>query len=404
MSEIVFAIGARPVTVAELLLGLAGLGIAGLFVIAILMIRASRMRRNTANAAAHRARELEGRIAELLQAHSEMNGKLQTVAEISVSRQSDMTRTMNERLDKVSHRLGQNLAQQTQTTGDSLSKLHERLAVIDKAQKNITDLSSQVVGLRDILANKQSRGAFGQGRMEAIIADNLPKSAFTFQATLSNNSRPDCIVHMPNGEPGVVIDAKFPLEAFEAFKSATTAQDIKDASARMRTDITKHITDISGKYLIAGETQDTAIMFVPSESVYAELYESFDELIQKAYRARVVIVSPSMMMLAVQVMQAIFKDTRMRDQAHLIQGEVTRLMDDVHRLRERVLNLQKHFGQAQKDIEQVLTSSDKISSRGRKIEQLEFEEAEVETKDSGKTVKKVKSAGAGSQPDLLAGE
>ncbi len=403
MSEIVFVLGARPVTVAELLLGLAGLGIAGLFVIAILMIRASGVRRDTANAAAHRARELEGRIAELLQAHSEMNGKLQTVAEISVSRQSDLTRTMNERLDKVSHRLGQNLAQQTQTTGESLSKLHERLVVIDEAQKNITDLSSQVVGLRDILANKQSRGAFGQGRMEAIIADNLPKSAYSFQATLSNNSRPDCIVHMPNGEPGVVIDAKFPLEAFEAFKSATSAHDIKDASSRMRTDITKHITDISGKYLIAGETQDTAIMFVPSESVYAELYESFDELIQKAYRARVVIVSPSMMMLAVQVMQAIFKDTRMRDQAHLIQGEVARLMDDVHRLRERVLNLQKHFGQSQKDIEQVLTSSDKISGRGRKIEQLEFDE-EADSETSGKSAKKVKAAAGALKSDLLAGE
>ena len=399
MSEIVFLIGARPVTVAELLLGLAGLGIAGLLAIAILMFRASRMRHDMANAATHRARELEGRIAELMQAHSEMNGKLQTVAEISVSRQSDLTRTMNERLDKVSHRLGQNIAQQTQSTGESLSKLHERLALIDEAQKNITDLSGQMVGLRDILANKQARGAFGQGRMEAIIADSLPKSAFTFQATLSNNSRPDCIVHMPNNEPGVVIDAKFPLEAFEAFKAAANAQDIKEASARMRTDITKHINDISGKYLIAGETQDTAIMFVPSESVYAELYESFDELIQKAYRARVVIVSPSMMMLAVQVMQAIFKDTRMRDQAHLIQGEVVRLMDDVHRLRERVLNLQKHFGQSQKDIEQVLTSSDKISNRGRKIEQLEFDE-ETDTKESGTSVK---SAADESKPDLLTG-
>ncbi len=402
MSEIVFSFGARPVTVAELLLGLAGLGIAGLFVIAILMIRASRMRRDTATAAVHRAHELESRIAELMQAHSEMNGKLQTVAEISVSRQSDLTRTMNERLDKVSHRLGQNLTQQTQTTGESLSKLHERLVLIDEAQKNITDLSSQVVGLREILANKQARGAFGQGRMEAIIADNLPKSAYSFQATLSNKSRPDCIVHMPNDEPGVVIDAKFPLEAFEAFKSATTAQDTKEASARMRTDITRHIDDISSKYLIVGETQDTAIMFVPSESVYAELYESFDELIQKAYRARVVIVSPSMMMLAVQVMQAIFKDTRMRDQAHLIQGEVTRLMDDVHRLRERVLNLQKHFGQAQKDIEQVLTSSDKISSRGRKIEHLEFDEENRDPQEKVSTKSKPKPAA--SQTDLLAGE
>ncbi len=401
MSDIIFQIGTRPVTVSELLLGLAGLGIAGLIVIAMMLYRSARMRREVSDMATHRARELEGRIAELMQAHSEMNGKLQTVAEISVSRQSDLTRTMNERLDKVSHRLGQNIQQQTQTTGESLSKLHERLAVIDEAQKNITSLSSQVVGLKDILANKQSRGAFGQGRMEAIVADNLPKGSFSFQATLSNKTRPDCIVHMPNGEPGVVIDAKFPLEAYEAFKSAAGPLEIKEASARMRTDISKHIADISGKYLIAGETQDTAIMFVPSESVYAELYDSFDDLIQKAYRARVVIVSPSMLMLAVQVMQAIFKDTRMREQAHLIQGEVVKLMDDVHRLRDRVLNLQRHFGQTQKDMEQVLVSSDKISSRGRKIEQLEFDEEEAA---ESKAEKKVKSGSTATQPDLLAGE
>ena len=400
MSDIVFQIGTRPVTVTELLLALAGLGIAGLLLIAIMLARSARIRREVSDMATHRARELEGRIAELMQAHSEMNGKLQTVAEISVSRQSDLTRTMNERLDKVSHRLGQNLQQQTQTTGESLSKLHERLVLIDEAQKNITGLASQVVGLKDILANKQTRGAFGQGRMEAIVADNLPKGSFSFQATLSNKTRPDCIVHMPNGEPGVVIDAKFPLEAYEAFRAAHNAQEIKEASARMRTDISKHIADISGKYLISGETQDTAIMFVPSESVYAELYDSFDDLIQKAYRARVVIVSPSMLMLAVQVMQAIFKDTRMREQAHLIQGEVVRLMDDVHRLRDRVLNLQRHFGQTQKDLEQVLVSSDKISNRGRKIEQLEFEEEAGEAKAK----EKIESSSTAAQPDLLAGE
>ncbi|MBL4759080.1 MAG: DNA recombination protein RmuC [Rhizobiales bacterium] len=400
MSDIVFQIGTRPVTVTELLLALAGLGIAGLLLIAIMLARSARIRREVSDMATHRARELEGRIAELMQAHSEMNGKLQTVAEISVSRQSDLTRTMNERLDKVSHRLGQNLQQQTQTTGESLSKLHERLVLIDEAQKNITGLASQVVGLKDILANKQTRGAFGQGRMEAIVADNLPKGSFSFQATLSNKTRPDCIVHMPNGEPGVVIDAKFPLEAYEAFRAAHNAQEIKAASARMRTDISKHIADISGKYLISGETQDTAIMFVPSESVYAELYDSFDDLIQKAYRARVVIVSPSMLMLAVQVMQAIFKDTRMREQAHLIQGEVVRLMDDVHRLRDRVLNLQRHFGQTQKDLEQVLVSSDKISNRGRKIEQLEFEEEAGEAKAK----EKIESSSTAAQPDLLAGE
>jgi DNA recombination protein RmuC len=218
--------------------------------------------------------------------------------------------------------------------------------------------------------------------MEAIVADGLPHGAYEFQATLSNNNRPDCLIRMPNGAPALVIDAKFPLESWNAIRDAATDTDTARAAQLFRRDIEVHIRAISEKYLISGETQDTAFMFVPSESIFAEIHENFEAVVQKAHRARVVIVSPSLLMLSIQVVQAILKDARMREQAHLIQGEVVRLMEDVSRLDERVRKLQAHFALTARDIEQIVTSTDKVTRRGRRIEELEFGEtlgdAEVE--------------------------
>jgi DNA recombination protein RmuC len=256
---------------------------------------------------------------------------------------------------------------------ESLRQLHERLAVIDHAQKNLTELTSQVTSLREVLANKQMRGAFGQGRMEAIVRDGLPAGGFEFQFTLSNKTRPDCVVFLPGDPRPIVIDAKFPLEAVSALREARSDETRKQAAQRVRQDVSRHINDIAERYLIPGETQEIALMFVPSESVYADLYDGFDDLIQKAYRAQVVLVSPSLLMLAIQVMQQILKDARMREAAHHIRTEVGHLMDDLGRLRERVLKLQQHFGQAAEDVTQVLISADKIAKRGGRIEALEFD-------------------------------
>jgi DNA recombination protein RmuC len=245
--------------------------------------------------------------------------------------------------------------------------------LIDKAQNNLTELSSQVSSLREVLANKQARGAFGQGRMEAIVRDGLPNGAYEFQFTLSNRTRPDCVVFLPGDVRPIIIDAKFPLEAISALRDARTEETKKQAGQRLRQDVLKHVNDIAERYLIPGETQEPALMFVPSESVYAELHDGFDDVIQKAYRAQVVLVSPSLLMLAIQVMQQICKDARMREAAHEIRTEVGHLMNDVDRLRERVLKLQQHFGQASDDVVQILTSADKITKRGGRIEALEFE-------------------------------
>jgi len=232
-----------------------------------------------------------------------------------------------------------------------------------------------VVQLQNILSNKQTRGAFGQSRMEAIIADGLPMGAYEFQATLSNGNRPDCVVKMPNDTPDLVVDAKFPLEAWNAIRAAEEAEG-SEAAARaasaFRRDVEIHIKAIADKYLIPGETQDVAFMFVPSESIFAEIHENFEGLIHRAHRSRIVIVSPSLLMLSIQVIQSVLKDARMREQAHLIQHEVIRLMEDVNRLDDRVRKLQGHFLQTGKDIEQILTSTDKITRRGNRIEPLEF--------------------------------
>ncbi|EFG8199826.1 DNA recombination protein RmuC, partial [Escherichia coli] len=288
------------------------------------------------------------------------------------ARQAELTQSLSQRLDAMTGRIGQTMTEQTRATHENLARLQERLAVIDTAQNNIQSLAGQVVQLQSILSNKQTRGAFGQNRMEAIIADGLPHGAYEFQGSLSNGTRPDCLVRMPNGSPRLAIDAKFPLEAWNAIRAAEGQDAQKAAAQTFRRDVDVHIRDISEKYLIAGETQDTAFMFVPSESIFAEIHENFEAIVQRALRARIIIVSPSLLMLSVQVMQSIMKDARMREQAHLIQAEVVRLMEDVARVDERVRKLQNHFGQASRDIDDILVSTGKVTKRGQKIEALEF--------------------------------
>jgi DNA recombination protein RmuC len=334
--------------------------------------RAARLR-SEAEATA-RALEAEMRLAEILKTQSEMQGRIAAMTEVFGARQAELNQSISQRLDGMTHRLGATMNEQTKSTHENLARLQERLAVIDTAQNNIQALARDVVGLQAILSNKQTRGAFGQSRMETIVADGLPMGAYEFQATLSNSARPDCLINMPNGQPRLVIDAKFPLEAWNGIRDAAGPEAMKMAIAQFRRDIEIHIKDISDKYLIRGETQDMAFMFVPSESIFAEIHEKHEGVVQKAHRLRIVIVSPSLLMLSIQVIQAVLKDARMREQAHLIQGEVMRLMEDLGRLGERVEKLQGHFSMAQRDVEQIVTSTDKLVKRGEKIEAMDFAE------------------------------
>ncbi|MFZ2065339.1 MAG: DNA recombination protein RmuC, partial [Xanthobacteraceae bacterium] len=343
------------------------LGIAAAAAAAVLAIIVIMAWRSRALAHAHAAA-----MSELADAQADTAARMEAMIGLLSQGQSQLQHSVNERLDSVSHRLGDSLHQTTRHTAENLQKLHERLAVIDGAQKNITALAGQVTALQNVLSNKQERGAYGQGRMEIIIRDSLPKDCYEFQYTLANRMRPDCVVFLPDQRP-LVIDAKFPLEAIAAYRAAASDDERRPAATRVRQDMSKHIADIAAKYLIPGETQELALMFVPSESVYAELHDGFDDIVQKAFRAKIVIVSPSLLMIAVHVIQQIQRDARMREAAGQIQTEVAKLIDDVTRMHERVLKLQQHFGQANEDVRQILISSEKVEKRGARIIDVEFE-------------------------------
>ena len=340
--------------------------LAGLALLASLVVIAVRaLRRHDAEAA-------DKQLVELARLQAETAVRIEGMRDLLAGRQAELHRAVNERLDSVSHHLNQSMTTSRQHTVESLQKLNERLVVIDNAQRNITDLASQVTSLQGVLTNKQQRGAFGQGRMELIVQDALPKGCYEFQLTLSNKSRPDCAVFLPDRRP-LVIDAKFPLEAITAFREAKSDEERKQAAARLRQDLGRHVGTIADKYLIPGETQDLALMFVPSESIYADLHDGFQDIVQKAFRSKVVIVSPSLLMLAIQVVQQIQRDARMREAADQIHAEVGHLVDDLKRLHERVAKLQQHFGQANEDVRQILISAEKIERRGTRIQEVEFE-------------------------------
>jgi DNA recombination protein RmuC len=338
----------------------------------IALWRAGSARRREREIADERQEAIEARFAMLAQSSAELGGRIGGMSEWLGSRQTDLARIVSDRLDSVGARLGAGLESHTQTTGESLGKLNERLAVIDAAQSRMSEMTREVVSLKDILSNKQSRGAFGQGRMEAIVRDGLPAGAYEFQFTLSNRSRPDCVIRLPGDTRLLAVDAKFPLEGFTALRAARDEDARKTAHARVRADVGKHVKDIAERYLLPGETQDVALMFVPSEAIYSDLVDQFDELVQKAHRARVVIVSPTLMMMAISVAQAILRDARMRDEAHQIQAEVGKLMNDVRLLVERAGKLETHFRQAQEDLAGVGAASARVARRGERIESMDF--------------------------------
>ena len=372
MNSLWFSLAGYPVSYAAALAGaFAALGLLLLWSI-LALGRLSRARALEAEASEERQAELEARMAALAQASAELNGRLGGLGEWLGARQSDLVRLMSERLDQVGARVGTGLETHARTTGEGLAKLNERLAVIDAAQARLAGMTDEVISLKDILANKQSRGAFGQGQMEAIVRDGLPAGAYEFQYTLANKSRPDCVIRLPGDERVLAVDAKFPLEAFTALRKAGDDEARRAAAQRVRSDIGKQVKDIAERYLSPGETQDIALMFVPSESIYADLVEHFDELVQKAHRARVVIVSPSLLRMAIEVTRTMQRDARLRDGLQEIHAEVGRLVEDARRLGERAARLETHFRQAQDDVGGVVTSAETVVRRAVRLEAMDM--------------------------------
>ncbi|GLK68842.1 DNA recombination protein RmuC [Hansschlegelia plantiphila] len=372
MDQTLFIFSGHVVTAGEALAAIGAAALATLLLVLLVLMRSGGARRAEAYDAALRAEEAERRLAGLERLQSEAMGRLQAFSSALGARQSDLARGVAERLDAVGARVGDGLAASGQATAEQLSRLEARLAVIDAAGAQIGALAGHVTDLKAILGNKPARGAFGQGRMEAILRDALPPTGYTFQGQLSTGVRPDALIRLPSDSRALAVDAKFPLEGFERLRVAETPDALKAAETRVRADVGKHVSDVAAKYLIAGETQDVALLFVPSEQIHAELAERFDDVVARAHRLRVLIVSPSLLMLAVQVVQGLTRDAAMRDQAHLLQAEVGRLLDDVRRIGERVDKLKTHFGQAVGDLDQIGVSAEKLARRGLRLEQLEL--------------------------------
>ena len=317
----------------------------------------------------------------LIGAQKEMSGRVAQIAESTAANQAELRRTLDERLDGVSRRLGEGLEQSSARTAETLGDLKKHLNVLDAAQKHISELSGHVVGLQDILANKQARGAFGEIQLHDLVTSALPPSAYEFQATLSNNRRADCLVKLPNPPGPIVVDAKFPLESYHALRSAEDESARTVASRSFTQDILKHVGDIAERYILSGETAESALMFLPSEAVYAELHANFPGTVEQSYRQRVWIVSPTTLMATLNTVRAVLQDAQMREQAGVVQREVQALLKDVLRLDDRVSKLHRHFDQAGEDMRQIRISTEKVVKRGENIENIQVRE--IEADDTG---------------------
>ncbi|WP_282605862.1 DNA recombination protein RmuC [Pelagibius sp. Alg239-R121] len=316
--------------------------------------------------------ELTGRVSQLTETLASTQAQ---TADRFQAQERAIGKLLEERLGDLTKRVGDRLQDHATRSQTALGALGERLAVIDQAQKNITELSSQVVGLQDILANKQARGAFGEVQLSDIVTSILPPSAYSFQTAVGENRRVDCLLHLPNPPGSIAIDSKFPLESYQALREAKDEAASLQARRAFVADVRKHIKDIADRYIVPGETAESALMFLPSEAVYAELHANFRNVVEDSYKARVWIVSPTTLMATLNTVRAVLKDVRMREQAGVIQTEVQKMLLDVGRLDERVDKLQRHFQQADRDIRDIRTSADKITKRGEKIEELQLEDA-----------------------------
>ena len=342
----------------------AALAVAGALITVILAVRGQR----------NSASELAVRVSQIAEQHVMAQSQ---ISEQMQAQERALSEMMNRRLEDVSRRVGESLQKQNTQTSTTMNDLHERLGAIKAAQENITKLSEQVVSLQDVLSNKQARGAFGEVQLEDQVKSALPPSAYKFQAKMENGRVADCLLTLPNPPGAIAIDAKFPLESYYALRAAKDEDARNAARKTFGNDVLKHVKDIAERYIIPGRTSDSALMFLPSEAVYAELHAELPAVIEKSHKARVYIVSPTTLMATLNTIRAVLKDAQMREQAGLILGEVGKMAQDVARLDSRVDNLQKHFGLAEKDLREIRISADKVSKRAGRIEEMDLDELEA---------------------------
>ena len=374
-------------------------GLATVLLILILLVttlRRAGQSAETVNYVAHQMGRMSQDMIGLAQGQNQLAGNIQTVSDAQANAQVHMVQTMERRLADVQAQMAERLADNamksaralaemqermkdtlagsSEKTTKSLTELQERLATIDKAQTNIEKLSGDVLSLQDILSNKQRRGLFGEIQLTDIVSKALPSDSYSLQSTLSNGRRADCLVHLPNPPGPIVIDAKFPFEAYEAYAAADTPQLQQVALRDLGNAVRKHIKDIAERYIIEGETADGAIMFLPSEAVYAELHARLPEVVRGGFDARVWIVSPTTCMATLNTMRAILKDARMREQAGEIRKALKLLHRDVEIIGEKAGKLEVHLRQAGEDVSGVLTAATRAGKRADRLDNFDFEE------------------------------
>ena len=370
-------LGETRIDLSDPLVLLAAGGLIALVLLLILVLRAVAAANRTTRAVeplAHQIGALGSRVESLSDGQSRLAGGLTHVSELQSKSQAQMLETMERRLEEVQKSMGETLHGTSTRTARSLGELQQRLEQIDKAQAKIEKLSGDVLGLQDILSNKQTRGAFGEIQLNDIVVKALPPDSFSLQATLSNGKRADCLVHLPNPPGPIVIDSKFPLEAYEALRRAKTPRELEEAGRALKTAVRGHIKAISDRYIIEGETADGALLFLPSEAVYAELHANYPELVREGFTARVWIVSPTTCMATLNTMRAVLKDARMREQAGAIRKQLAMLHRDVELVVERVGKLNTHFGQARKDLDDISTAAERAGKRATRLDSFDFDE------------------------------
>ena len=315
----------------------------------------------------------------LVEKQVELSGQLGQMATEAAMRQEQLRSALDTRLTQVTTQMSDNLRKENKDNRNTLEGLKERLAVIDAAQKNISELSGQVVTLQEILSNKQARGVFGEMQLNDLIVSALPPNAYAFQRKLSNGKIADCLLTLPNPPGPIAIDSKFPLEGYQALCAAESATARIQAGRIFSSHVSRHVQDIADRYIVPGETAESALMFLPSEAIYAELHANFRAVVEEAFRKRIWIVSPTTLMATLNTVRAVLKDTRMREQAGVIQAEVGRLANDVGRLDERVQKLQRHFELASDDVRQIRISAEKVTRQATRIEEVEMGENDSES-------------------------
>jgi len=373
----VIGIGSHGLSLGDPLViaALAGAGVLLVLIVLLVMaVRASRRAARQGEPLARHMNMLAERVRILSEGQSQLSGGLQSVAQTQATAQTQMMALMEQRLAEVQQRLSESVHGSAVKTTRSLAELQERLATIDKAQANIEKLSGNVLSLQDILSNKQTRGAFGEIQLHDIVQKALPKDSYRMQVTLSNGKRADCLIDLPNPPGPIVIDSKFPLESYEALRRADSERAAAEAARAFRTAVRAHIRAIAERYVIEGETADGALMFLPSEAVYAELHANFPEVVRDGFEARVWIVSPTTCMATLNTMRAILKDARMREQAGAIRKTLRQLHRDVEMVVERVGKLNTHFNQARADLDGIGVAAERAGKRAARLDSFDFEE------------------------------